>query len=63
MSRRDVLPGVGLEVGHAWLFGPERNAGVSIGFGLTRLLGHGANNYDTPVILPNVRLVNLGIAF
>lgn len=58
-----VRPGVGLEVGHAWLFGPERNASVSIGFGLTRLLGNGAGGHDTPVILPNVRLVNLGIAF
>ena len=58
-----VLPGVGLEIGHAWLFGPNRNVSVSIGFGLTRLFGSRANGYDAPKLLPNARLANVVIAF
>jgi Protein of unknown function (DUF3575) len=58
-----VLPGVGLEIGHAWLFGQNRNVSVSVGFGLTRLFGDRANGYDAPTFLPNARLANVGIAF
>ena len=63
--RRDatVLPGIGLEIGHNWLFGPTRNVSVGLGFGLTRLLGRGADGYSVPTVLPNARLVNVGIAF
>jgi hypothetical protein len=58
-----VLPGVGLEIGHAWLLGPNRNVSVSIGFGVTRLFGSRANGYDAPEFMPNIRLANVGIAF
>ena len=61
--RATVLPGAGLEIGHAWLFGPKRNASVNLGFGLTRVLGKGSDEYGAPSVLPNVRLVNIGIAF
>lgn len=63
--RRDatVLPGIGLEIGHNWLFGPTQNVSVGLGFGLTRMLGRGADGYCVPTILPNARLVNVGIAF
>lgn len=62
--RRDanLLPGAGLELGHAWLFGRNQNVSVNLGFGLTRLFGRDAG-YVAPVILPNARLVNIGIAF
>ena len=53
--------GAGVEIGHAWLLGPNRNVSVSIGFGATRLFGH--DWYDGPVVLPTPRLVNVGIAF
>ena len=59
---KSALPGVGLEVGHNWLFGPHRNASVGIGFGVTRLFRNSGDG-DGPIILPNVRLVNFGIAF
>ena len=50
-------------IGHAWLFGPKRNASVNLGFGLTRLFGKDADGYGAPSVLPNVRLANIGIAF
>jgi hypothetical protein len=58
-----VSPGVGLELGYAWLFGANRNVSVGLCVGLTRLFGSGANGYDSPQILTNVRLANVGIAF
>ena len=63
--RRDaiVVPGVGLEIGHNWLFGPRRNVSVGLGFGLTRMVGRGADGSGAPTVLPNARLVNVGIAF
>ena len=57
-----VFPGVGLEIGHAWLLGAKRNTSINIGFGLTRLVHNSANGY-VPDILPNARLVNVGVAF
>jgi hypothetical protein len=51
----------GLEIGYSWLFGSKRNVGLSIGAGLDRLYGGDLEDFD--MIWPNVRLVNLGIAF
>jgi len=53
--------GAGFEVGYTWLLGARRNVGLSLGVGLTRLFGGGEE--DWPGVLPNVRLLNVGIAF
>ena len=51
----------GFELGYAWLFGSSRRVGLSIGAGLDRVfLG---DDIDIDVIRPNIRLVNVGIAF
>jgi hypothetical protein len=59
----DWLIGVEMEIGYAWLLGPNRNVSLSLGFGLTRLFGNRANGYDAPKFMPDVRLANVGIAF
>lgn len=57
----EVVYGAGLDVGYAWLLGSKRNIGVSLGFGLTRVFG---GDLDGPsFVIPNARLVNVGIAF
>jgi hypothetical protein len=61
-SGATVLPGIGLEIGHNWLFGPTQNVTVGLGFGMTRMLGRGAGGDAAPTVLPNAR-VNVGIAF
>lgn len=51
----------GVEVGYSWLFGSKRNVGLSIGAGVDRLFGGDLDNFD--IVWPNIRLVNIGIAF
>jgi hypothetical protein len=51
----------GVEIGYSWLFGSKRNVGLSIGAGVDRLFGGDLDNFD--MVWPNVRLVNVGIAF
>lgn len=58
--RHDSSLGAGVDIGHAWLYGPSRNVSISMGFGLTRLVR--ADRY-TPNVLPSARFVNVGIAF
>ena len=53
--------GVGFELGYTWLLGSQRNFSVSIGAGATRLFGGDLN--DVSLVVPTVRLVNLGWAF
>ena len=53
--------GVGFEVGYTWLLGSRRNVGLSLGAGLTRLVG--GSPEDWPGVLPTVRLLNVGVAF
>jgi Protein of unknown function (DUF3575) len=53
--------GVGFEVGYTWLLGARRNVGLSLGVGLTRLVG--SDGEDWPAALPTIRLLNVGIAF
>jgi hypothetical protein len=50
--------GLGFELGYGWLFGAERNFAVSVGAGATRLFGS-----DRSVVLPTLRLVNIGWSF
>lgn len=58
-----TVGGAGAEIGYAWLLGPKRNVSVSVGFGLTRMLRDTSDGYYAPDVWPNVRLVNIGIAF
>jgi Protein of unknown function (DUF3575) len=61
-KRTDVHPGVGIEIGYNWLLGPKQNVSLGLGFGLTRILGQ-SDGYDYLPVLPNPRVVNVGIAF
>ena len=51
----------GVEIGYSWLFGSKRNIGLSIGGGVDRLFGGDLDDFD--IVWPNIRLVNIGIAF
>ena len=51
----------GFELGYSWLFGAKRHVGLSIGAGVDRLFF--GDELDIDLIRPNIRLVNLGIAF
>jgi hypothetical protein len=51
----------GFELGYSWLFGAERHVGVSVGAGMDRLFFGDRLGID--LIRPNLRLVNIGIAF
>jgi Protein of unknown function (DUF3575) len=51
----------GFELGYSWLFGAKRHVGLSIGAGVDRLFF--GDQLDIDLIRPNIRLVNLGIAF
>jgi hypothetical protein len=63
-TRREIVPGVGLEVGYNWLLGREQRIAIGLGFGLTRLLRDGGDeDYFMPPTLPHFRIVNVGIAF
>jgi hypothetical protein len=61
-ERIGVLPGAGFELGYNWLLGARDNISVGAGFGLTRIIG-GGESYDVPSVMPNFRLINVGIAF
>jgi len=62
-TRREVFPGVGLEVGYNWLLGREQRVAIGLGFGLSRLLRESDDDFYFPVTLPHPRIVNVGIAF
>jgi hypothetical protein len=51
----------GFELGYSWLFGAKRHVGLSVGAGVDRLFF--GDQLDIDLIRPNIRLVNLGIAF
>jgi hypothetical protein len=61
-ERNRTVPGVGMEVGYNWLLGRSQNVSIGLGFGLTKILDD-ANTYDFPNVVPNIRLINIGIAF
>ena len=60
--RTQFQPGAGIEIGYNWLLGPKHNVSLGLGFGLTRILTSGDWDGYVPVI-PNPRVVNIGIAF
>jgi hypothetical protein len=56
-----VFFGAGIDLGYAWLVGPNRNHSISLGFGTTRMFGGDLDGSSIPI--PNVRLLNIGLAF
>ena len=52
--------GPGIHIGYNWLFGANRNFYLSMGLGVTRLFGE---DIDGRVVLPEFRLLKIGIAF
>jgi hypothetical protein len=53
--------GLGIEVGYSWLLGAQRNFAVSLGAGATRLFG--GDMRDFSVVVPTLRLINVGWSF
>lgn len=53
--------GAGFELGYDWLLGRRKNFAVGIGAGATRLFGGDVDG--ARVIIPTVRLVNIGWSF
>src|SRR5687768_5793817 len=51
----------GFEIGYSWLLGSKRNVGISLGAGMDRLFGGDLDDFS--INWPNIRLVNVGIAF
>lgn len=60
-AEHELLYGAGFDLGYAWLLGPRRKVGVSLGFGLSRVFGSGLDGAS--LVIPNARLVNVGVAF
>ena len=54
----DSTPRAGIEIGRTRLFGAKKNIALSTGFGLDRAWYDGGS-----VVIPNIRLFNVGIAF
>jgi hypothetical protein len=53
---------LGIELDYNWLVGRDRRFFIGTGLGARRLFG-GDVNSDTPVVIPTIRLVNIGFAF
>jgi hypothetical protein len=53
--------GAGFELGYTWLLGPRQRVAISLGAGASRLFG--ADLDGAPLVIPTVRLVNVGVAF
>jgi len=54
--------GFGFDVNRSWLLGKRDNFYVGVGFGLKRLVGV-SDAQGVEVIIPTLRIVNVGIAF
>ena len=53
---------VGIELDYNWLVGRDRRFFIGTGIGARRLFGGDVNSSD-PVVIPTLRLVNVGFAF
>jgi hypothetical protein len=53
--------GLGVDVGYSWLLGAERNFYIGLGIGATRLFG--GDMPDARVVIPSIRLLNVGFSF
>ena len=53
--------GAGFELGYNWLLGARKKLYLSLGAGADRLFGSGLEDFT--VVIPTVRIVNIGVAF
>ena len=53
--------GAGFELGYNWLLGSQQKLYLSLGAGADRLFGNDLDDFT--VVLPTIRIVNVGIAF
>jgi hypothetical protein len=53
---------VGIELNYNWLVGRDRRFFIGSGIGARRLLGSDVES-DIPVVIPSIRLVNVGFTF
>ena len=53
--------GAGIDIGYSWLLGRDERMYVSVGAGAMRLFGGDLDASD--VVLPTIRLINVGFAF
>jgi hypothetical protein len=53
--------GLGVDIGYSWLLGADRNFYIGLGIGATRLFG--GDMPDVRVVIPTIRLVNIGFSF
>jgi hypothetical protein len=53
--------GLGVDIGYSWLLGADRNFYIGIGVGATRLFGGDVGS--DRVVIPSVRVLNIGWAF
>jgi hypothetical protein len=55
---------VGVELNYNWLVGRDRRFFIGTGIGARRLIGSDVDNEsDLPVVIPSIRLVNIGFTF
>jgi hypothetical protein len=55
---------VGVELNYNWLVGRDRRFFIGTGIGARRLIGGDIDDAsDLPVVIPTIRLVNIGFAF
>ncbi|MBT8396130.1 MAG: DUF3575 domain-containing protein [Gemmatimonadetes bacterium] len=52
---------LGVDLGYSWLLGSKRNFYIGLGIGATRLFGGDIDGGR--VVIPSIRLINLGFAF
>jgi hypothetical protein len=57
----ETVAGAGFELGYNWMLGQRRNFYISIGAGADRLFG--GDLEDSSVVIPTIRIVNIGFAF
>ena len=56
-----TVGGAGFELGYNWLLGSRKKLYLSLGAGADRLFGSGLEDFT--VVIPTVRVLNVGIAF
>jgi len=53
--------GLGVDIGYSWLLGSNRNFYIGLGIGASRLFG--GDLEEDRVVIPSIRLINVGFAF
>ena len=53
--------GLGVDIGYCWLLGESRGFYIGLGIGASRLFG--GDIEEDRVVIPSIRLINIGVAF